>query len=211
MCANYRPISKDLLKSFFAVSPPATEYKPESWPGYHAPIIRAGEGGERICELARFGLIPYWAQDTAIGRKTYNARSETAADKPSFRHAWRNAQFCLVPMEAFYEPSWESGKAVRWRIELANGDCFAVAALWERWKNRKTGVSELSFSMLTINSDAHPLMRKFHRPNSEKRMIAIVAPEKYDEWLHTNRGLAGGFLQEYPAEQMMARQEPKGA
>jgi len=129
MCANYRPASPSLLANYFAVAPPSLEYQPESWPGYQAPIIRADGHGGRDCQLARFGLIPYWARDAAISKKTYNARSETVAERPSFRHAWRRGQYCLVPMEAFYWPNWESVKAVRWLIELISGRCFAVAAL----------------------------------------------------------------------------------
>lgn len=209
MCANYRPASRSLLEKYFAVTPPAAEYQPESWPGYQAPIIRADGQGGRVCQLARFGLIPYWARDAAISRKTYNARSETAAERPSFRHAWHRGQYCLVPMTAFYEPSWESGKAVRWRIELTSGECFAVAALWESWKNPATDMAELSFSMLTVNADEHPLMRRFHRPRSEKRMIAIIPPEEYDDWLHATAAFAGTFLQGYPAEYLAAEPQPR--
>lgn len=209
MCANFRPIAPDLFSKHFGIAPPATPYEAETWPGYAAPIIRADGDGGRACQLARFGLIPYWAQDAAIGRKTYNARSETVAERPSFRHAWRRGQFCLVPMAAFFEPNWESGKAVRWRIERADSSCFAVAALWDRWVNRATGEAELSFSLLTINADAHPLMRRFHRPRSEKRMIAILRPEEYDAWLHATAEFARTFLQPYPAEGLAAEPQPR--
>lgn len=208
MCANYRPTSRDLLWQRFAVSPPSEDYQLEVWPGYAAPIIRAEAGGERECVLARFGMIPPWARDAAIARKTYNARSETVAERPSFKHAWRRGQFCLVPMEAFYEPCWESGKAVRWRIRLANYEPFAVAALWERWRNPVSGEAELSFTMLTLNADAHPLMRRFHRPAAEKRMVAVVPPEAYDDWLHATAQFGRTFIEPYPAEAMAAQPDP---
>ena len=60
----------------------------------------------------RVGLIPHWAKDTEISRQTYNARSETVDEKPSFRDAWRRAQHCIIPADWIYEPDWRSGKAV---------------------------------------------------------------------------------------------------
>jgi len=208
MCANYRPTARDLLKERFAVNPPAEDFKSETWPGYWAPIIRTAEDGGRECVLARFGLIPYWARDEAIGKKTYNARSETVAEKPSYRHPWRRGQFCLVPMTAFYEPNWESGKAVRWRIELTDKTPFAVAGLWEKWKHPATGRHELSFTMLTVNAAEHALMRRFHRPRDEKRMVTVLPPDEYDDWLHATPELARTFMLPYPAEAMTAEPAP---
>ena len=208
MCANYRPTARDLLQQRFGVKPPADDYKPECWPGYLAPIIRPDGQGGRECVLARFGLIPPWARDTAIARKTYNARVETVAEKPSFKHAWRHGQFCLVPMEAFYEPSWESGKAVRWRIGMSDAGAFAVAALWERWRNPASGSNELSFSMLTLNADSHSLMRRFHRPEDEKRMVTVLPPDEYDNWLHATADFARTFAVPFPAEAMSAEAQP---
>jgi putative SOS response-associated peptidase YedK len=109
-------------------------------------------------------LIPSWAKDDKISRHTYNARSETAAEKPSYRHAWRQSQVGLVLADNFYEPSYASGKAVRWKIELASGDPFGIACLWERWTDPASGELVVSFSMLTVNADAHPVMRQFHKP-----------------------------------------------
>jgi len=93
----------------------------EAYPGYLAPVVVKSRQSERVaCGLARFGLIPGWAKDDKISRHTYNARSETAAEKPSYRTAWRQRQFGLLLVDNFYEPSYESGKAVRWKIELAS-------------------------------------------------------------------------------------------
>jgi putative SOS response-associated peptidase YedK len=57
-----------------------------------------------------------------------------------------------------------------------------------------------SFTMLTINADAHPLMRNFHKPQDEKRMIVIVPPERYDDWLQAGAGESGEFLREWSAK-----------
>lgn len=208
MCANFLPLSPALLRRHFGVAPPAS-YPAEAWPGYRAPIVRAGGSGGWKCRLARFGLIPHWARDGAIGRKTYNARSETVGERPSFKHAWRRGQYCLVPMAAFFEPSWESGKAERWRIAPADAEYLAVAGLWERWTNPQTRQPELSFTLLTVNADAHSLMRRFHRPRSEKRMIVVIPPEERAAWLHATADYARSFLLPYPAERLAAAPSPR--
>jgi len=146
------------------------------------------------CGLARFGLIPSWAKDDKISRHTYNARSETAADKPSYRHAWRQSQVGLVLADNFYEPSYASGKAVRWKIELASGDPFGIACLWERWTDPASGELVVSFSMLTVNADKHPVMNQFHKPGDEKRTPVIIAPELHDSLLSANPDQAADMM-----------------
>jgi putative SOS response-associated peptidase YedK len=94
----------------FGVEPPAEPVKYEVWPTYAATFIRrpreADVGDEAVPEretlFGVFGLIPHWATATNIGRQTFNARSETVAVKTSFRDAWKNAQHCIIPVEAFF-------------------------------------------------------------------------------------------------------------
>ena len=125
-----------------------------------------------------FGLIPHWSIDATIGRRTFSARSETVASKPSFREAWKNAQHCIVPAEAIFEPDWRSGKAIPTRISKADGEPMGIAGLWSSWKSPKGIVH--SFTMLTINADGHDLMTQFHKPVDEKRMVVILPPDSYD-------------------------------
>ena len=77
-----------------------------------------------------FGMVPHWA-DHKLARQTYNARTETVASKPSFRSAWKRKQFCIIPTANFFEPNYETGKPVRWRIERADGGPVAIAGIWE--------------------------------------------------------------------------------
>ena len=131
-------------------------YPDEFYPGFAAPVVvKSHQTGRVACGLARFGLIPSWSKDEKISRHTYNARSETAAEKPSYRAAWRHRQYGLVLVDNFYEPSYESGRAVRWKIELASGDPFGIACLWDRWTDPTSGELVVSFSMLTVNADEH--------------------------------------------------------
>lgn len=159
-------------------------YPDESYPGFAAPVVIKSHQTDRVaCGLARFGLIPSWAKDDKISRHTYNARSETVAEKPSYRTAWRQRQFGLVPCDNFYEPNYESGRAVRWKIERADHEPFAIACLWDRRTEPESGQLVVSFSMLTVNADEHPVMNRFHKPGDEKRTPVIIAPELHQRWL----------------------------
>lgn len=212
MCANYRPSSRDELQQRFGVAGPDSEYKAEAFPGYMAPVIRLPRAdavhGDRACTLGMFGMVPHWA-DVKLARQTYNARTETVASKPSFRNAWKRRQFCLIPVSSFYEPSYASGKAERYEIADADGAPLGIAGLWELKPDGGNGVPLLSFTMLTINADGHPLMQRFHKPEDEKRMLVILDPDQYDDWLHCPVEEAERFFVRYPAERLAAKAAPK--
>jgi putative SOS response-associated peptidase YedK len=102
----------------FDLPPPDFSYG-EAYPGLTAPIVT--NFAPRLWVAARFGLVPAWAKDAKIARSTYNARSETVGEKPSFRDAWKRGQLCIIPTDVIFEPFHEIGKAVpRW-IEGADG------------------------------------------------------------------------------------------
>jgi putative SOS response-associated peptidase YedK len=208
MCAHYESVyNKALLKAHFGVTHPSEAVRHDVWPGYFSVLIRRHENAEvgdeavplREALPGRFGLIPHWAKDPKIARQTYNARTETVAEKPSFRDAWKRAQHCLIPVQSFFEPDWRSGKAVPTRVTLANDEPMGLAGLWAQWRSPQ-GETVHSFTLLTINADAHPLMRHFHRPHDEKRMIVVVPPERYDDWLQAQAPDRADFLQAWPAE-----------
>jgi putative SOS response-associated peptidase YedK len=91
----------------------------------------------------------------------------------------------------------------------AGGEPLGIAGIWEHRQDGPNGLPLLSFSMLTVNADDHPLMRRFHKPNDEKRMLVILRPDQYDEWLHCPVERAAGFFTRYPAERLV--QHPGGA
>lgn len=196
--------------------PPAKPGKFDVWPGYAATFIRrpraagVGDGAlpQREALSGVFGLIPHWATDTKIGRRTYNARSETVAVKPSFRDAWKNAQHCIIPADAFFEPDWRTGKAVATRISRADGEPMGLAGLWSIWKSPQ-GLLH-SFTRLNINADEHDLMCRFHKPADEKRMVVILPPDSYDHWLRATPQQSMEFMRPYPADRMQAGIEPPG-
>lgn len=210
MCTNFTPVQKpQWVKDAFDIDLPAA-YAAETYPGFAAPIVvQSHQTGRVACGLAKFGLIPAWAKDDKISRHTYNARSETVAEKPSYRTAWRKRQFGLVLVENFFEPRYESGRAVRWKIGLASGDPFGIACLWDRWTDPITGELVVSFSMLTVNADEHPVMNQFHQQGDEKRTPVIIAPELHKAWLGAESMLASKFMSWQNMQSLHAQASPR--
>ncbi|MDX8121561.1 SOS response-associated peptidase family protein [Janthinobacterium sp. GMG2] len=206
MCADYTPSSKEQIERQFGMRSPQLELPPEAWPGYMAPILRSSQEapGELETAPAMFGMVPHWAADHKLARQTYNARTETVASKPSFRSAWKRKQFCIIPVANFFEPNYETGKPVRWRIERADGGLVAIAGIWEY----RPADQLLSFSMLTINADGHPLMQRFHKPDDEKRMVMILDPDQYQGWLDGSLVSEEDVYRQYPAELLVAQPDP---
>jgi putative SOS response-associated peptidase YedK len=179
-------------------------WKAETWKDYGAPLVRHSGDGRREGVLASYGMVPRKRIPPGVRPfDTMNARAETVGQLRSFSGAWKKSQRCLVPMTAFYEPNYESGKAVRWGIGMADQSMFAVGGLWQEWEG--DAGPERSFTQLTINADDHPLMRRFHKPGDEKRALVIVPQAEWDDWLAcTDPEVARSFLRPYPAEQMRA-------
>lgn len=214
MCSHYQAIKeRERYAKHFGIEPPIDMGKHDVWPCYPATFIRrpreADVGDEAVPDRealpGMFGLIPHWATDTNIGRQTYNARTETVAAKPSFRDAWKNAQHCVIPVDAFFEPDWRSGKAIATRISCASGEPLGLAGLWSSWKSPKGVVH--SFTMLTINADGHDLMCQFHKPVDEKRMVVILPPDSFDHWLNATPQQSMEFMRQYPAERLLTGAE----
>ncbi|NDI86819.1 SOS response-associated peptidase [Undibacterium crateris] len=204
MCVNFTPSRKDQLNTAFSVQPPAScVWKNEVWQDDAAPVIIADASAGRACISASYGMLP--KHQFAPGSKRYstmNARAETIASLKSYRSAWQHGQRCVVPMQNFFEPNYESGKAQRWHIGVRDQDDFVVAGLFQAWESVDKLLS-YSFTQITINADQHPLMKRFHPPGEEKRSLVILPAENIDAWLHC-RDLeqARNMLQLYPADKM---------
>lgn len=211
MCSNFQPIKNhhaDWVKKHFECELPNEQWREEAYPTYPAPFIYH-ENGKTKCELAQFGLVPHWAPDKKkYGLKTYNARSETVHEKPSYRSAWVERRFGLILMESFYEPNWESGKAVRWRIKRTDGEPSAAASIWERIIDKETGEVIFSFSMLTVNADGHEVMKHFHKPEDEKRSIVVLNNSEYSSWLKANHNEARALLNVAPNNYLVSEAAP---
>jgi len=206
MCSSYRPPTSEALARF-DIAPPTFDFS-DCYPGSIGPFLANSQPD--VWLPGTFGLLPHWAK-LKLAKMTYNARSETVAEKPSFRHAWRNRQLCVIPVQAFFEPSYESGKAVRWRIERADGAPFGLAGLWES-RSGKDGEAIWSFTMLTINADEHPLMHLFHKPGDEKRSVVVLDDDSWQSWLSADRDDAvRSFLQQFDPGRFRALADPRPA
>lgn len=207
MCSHYEAPAPQLVAETFGIDL-YERGKLDLWPGYIAPFIRRAEQVDDESPApvevlsGAFGLIPTWSKDTKIVRSTYNCRSETASQKPSFRTAWRKAQHCIIPAAAIYEPDWRSGKSIATRITRTDGELLGIAGLWEEWRDPGTGQILHSFTMLTINADDHPFMRNYHKPQDEKRMVVILPKGLYADWLKAPAAESMEYMRQYPSDRM---------
>lgn len=204
MCANYEPIARSRAQLLNLLEP-TFEYKADLYPGYGGPILIATEHGIEW-RSARFGLVPNWADDIKKVRNTHNARSETVASKPSFRHAWSKNQFCLIPVETIFEPKYIDGKPHWYGIYRQDDMPFTVAGIYEY--ATVNGEPVVSMSMLTINADMHPFMKQFHAPDDEKRSIVVIPKGRRKDWLTCGHDQAREFLIDLPPDEYTAA--PKG-
>ena len=150
-----------------------------------------------------FGLLPHFQTELAAGRKTYNARVETVAKLPSFRESWKKGCRCIIPAESIFEPNWETGSAVRWVIQQPGAFPMGIAGIYRKWKHQD-GCDLVTFAMLTMNADGHLFMQRFHKPEDEKRMVAILPEERYEDWLDAPVARTMEFMRPYPAEELVA-------
>ena len=166
-------------------------------------------------ELAagQFGLVPRWVKSASDAKlrstKLVNARSETVTTSNNFRDAWLAGQRCIVPMQAFMEDDWRSGKAVPTRIARVDGKPMGVAGLWETWTGAD-GQIITSYTLLTVNANSHALMGRYQQPGNEKRMLAILNEGAYDAWLSARPEKAKEFMRAYPANWLLANPVEKG-
>jgi putative SOS response-associated peptidase YedK len=213
MCVNYRPPHPEQLEAVIGAVVDlyqGWDWPTETWKDYQAPIVKASPEGKRELHLASYGMVPrrFIPQGVKVF-DTMNARAETIGEKRSFAPAWRKLQLCAVPMNHFYEPCYESGRAERFAIGMHDDALFFVAGLWREWA-QTDGTVHTSFTQVTINADEHPLMRRFHKPGDEKRALVVLRPDEVDSWLRcTDAEVARSFLRHYPPEAMKAWAAPQ--
>jgi putative SOS response-associated peptidase YedK len=150
----------------------------ELYPRQSAPIIVArvtDEGVQRVLGLSRFGLVPHWAKELAVGNKLFNARAETLSEKPAFRDSFARRR-CLVPVSAFYE--WQkdaAGKSHRYRFAPAAGGLWALAGLWSTWRG-PDGDKVGSFAIITTSPNG--VIAPIH-----DRMPVVLPEASHGAWL----------------------------
>lgn len=162
------------------------------------PVLTIREQAGFKIDFMKWGLIPSWAKDPAIGNRMINARSETVADKPSFRSPFKKNR-CLIPADGFYEWKKEGKAKQPYYIRMKSGEVFTFAGLWSHWKS-PDGSEVVSCTILTTGPN--PLMQPIH-----DRMPVIIAPSKRSEWLDVttfNPESLMVLLKPYPEKEMDA-------
>jgi putative SOS response-associated peptidase YedK len=164
------------------------------------PVVRLdSETGERELTVMRWGLIPFFAKDAKIAYSTINARAETVATSPVFREPMKRRR-CVVPATGFYEWQTLDKKSKQpWAIELVDGNLFAFAGLWDRWKYKATGQPLETYTIIT--TDPNELLEPIH-----DRMPVILSPQDYSRWLDPGEPsrLPIDLLRPFPAEELRA-------
>ena len=155
-------------------------------PSQDVAAVRGSDNG-RALSMLRWGLIPAWTKDPAIGHKLINARSETAAEKPSFRSAYRHRR-CLIPADGFYEWRREGKTRRPWLFTLKDGAPFAFAGLWETWtvpedaaltgSLAERGPGDAVETCTILTTAANETVAAVHG-----RMPVILPPDAWDAWL----------------------------
>ena len=200
------------------------------------PVVYQTKEGERVAELMRWGLLPHWARDPALGAKLNNARSEGMADKPSFRQAVRRRR-CILPASGFYE--WQAvtgadGKLAKQPhyFSPVGAPFFAMAGLFEAWRPPRasggpdqadqperpdqTDTREWVLTCCVITAAANALMAPLH-----DRMPVMLPPQHWDAWLDRGntepatlaalmQGLPVGAMQAWPVARTVGRSSVEG-
>ncbi len=165
-------------------------------PTQQVAAVRLAPPGTRELVRLRWGLVPSWADSPSVGVRMLNARSETVADKPSFRAALCRRR-CLIPADGFFEWLNSNGRKQPYYFRLRSGKPFAFAGLWEHWQRD----GEVIDSCTILTTEANELVKPVH-----DRMPVILPPDAYPLWLDpaVQRSEAlQSLLQPFRAEEMI--------
>ena len=176
MCGRFTlrtPVSRVAEEFALLDAPPPLEPRYNIAPTQPVAVVRHAASPRELVFL-RWGLVPSWAQDPAIGNRLINARAETAAAKPAFRAAMRRRR-CLVVADGFYEWQRDGRRKQPYFIHMRDDRPFGFAGLWESWEGADHSALE---TLPILTTEANDLMRPIH-----DRMPVIIAPADYARWL----------------------------
>ncbi|MCW7536276.1 SOS response-associated peptidase [Aquabacterium sp. A7-Y] len=147
--------------------------------------------------FGQWGLIGWFAKTPQPAKKpgqrtilTNNARFKTIHKLATYKAPWARGQRCIIPAWSYLEPNWETGKNQWWRFRRPDGQPWGMAGLWNTWIDKETGEVHESYTMVTLNCDDHPLLRRMHRPDpdrpetmQDKRAVVPLHPDAFEIWL----------------------------
>ncbi|HZW99773.1 MAG TPA: SOS response-associated peptidase [Trueperaceae bacterium] len=213
MCGRYTLYShEDDLATLFAVETYPLTARYNIAPTTNVPVVRQRSDGSRVMEEMRWGLVPHWVKDPKLFKANlFNARSESAAEKPSFRDAMRTHR-CLVPASGFYEWRKEGDAKQPYFVYRSDGKPMAFAGLWAVNRN---GAEPLATCTI-LTTDANADMRKLH-----DRMPVILEEPEWDRWLDTEETdarrledildpVAEGLLEMHPVDRAVGNPRTDG-
>jgi putative SOS response-associated peptidase YedK len=174
MCARFSLTRPRIVAERFASFRLAQDYEPRYNIAPTQDVLAAKNDGAGEVVPLRWGLVPFWARDLSMGQRTINARVETLAEKPAFRHALA-ARRCLIFADGFYEWTGAKGDKQPYRFTVDGGAPFAFAGLWERWGPKDAPVETCTI----VTCEPNALLARVH-----DRMPAILDEGAHDAWLH---------------------------
>jgi putative SOS response-associated peptidase YedK len=201
MCGRFTLIGQDqfLAREFGVSDIPLLLPRYNIAPSQHVTAVRASSTGSgREIAFLRWGLIPSWSKDPALGNRLINARAETAQEKPSFRNAFRRHR-CLIPASGFYEWQRQERGKQPYYIRMHDDRIFAFAGLWDRWEGPDEGAIETCTILTTA---ANAVLAPIH-----DRMPVIIPPTAYSQWLDPelrDGESLSSLLVPFPPEDMLA-------
>jgi putative SOS response-associated peptidase YedK len=199
MCGRYalHAHPEVVALQFGLAEPPAWRPRYNISPGTDVLAVRVDRHGARAARAYRWGLVPHWAKDPAIGRSLANARGESLAERPAFRDAflrWR----CLVPASGYYEWRTVAGAKQPWYLRPLDAPVFALAGIAALWHGPEGPLRSLAL----VTTEANALAARIH-----DRMPLMLAPQDYAAWLdpaNTDPAALNALVRPYPPERMSA-------
>lgn len=201
MCGRFTLFEADkvLSKEFGVSGVPPLSPRYNIAPSQPIAAVRTPYTGiGRELALLRWGLIPSWSKDPAIGNRLINARAETVQEKPSFRNAFRRHR-CLIPTNGFYEWQRQERGKQPYFVRMRDGRVFAFAGLWDRWESPDKDVIETCTILTTA---ANTVLAPIHG-----RMPVILPQAEYARWLDPalkDPDTLSPLLVPFPPEEMLA-------
>ncbi|MBF2029713.1 MAG: SOS response-associated peptidase [Oscillatoriales cyanobacterium C42_A2020_001] len=203
MCGRYSQthsasaIARAFQLSVVPDAPPRYNIAPTQLVG---AVLQPRDQAARQFRVLRWGLVPSWAKDAAIGNRLINARAETVSEKRSFRSAFRYRR-CLIVADGFYEWQRQAGTKQKqpYYFQLENHSLFGFAGLWEHWESP---AGELLETCTILTTEANEVLRPIH-----DRMPVILHPDDYDTWLDPTLNTSAKLqplLRPYPVDEMQA-------
>lgn len=198
MCGRYvqRTNPKRLAMAFKVEEVPEVEPRYNIAPTQNVLSVYESPDGREMT-FYRWGLIPSWAKDVSMGARLINARSETVAEKPAFRQAFKQRR-CIIPADGFYEWQKIGGRKQPFFFGMRDESPFGFAGLWERWEGEGSRVIN---SCAILTTKANEVLSPVH-----DRMPVILHRDDYELWLDTDArklDLVKEVLRPYPAEMMV--------